>query len=147
MGYPWTGKEIGKPTQTHVWRCLAARAGLRSRADMLDHECIIGSPCYSFPHLEIGNRRAAPSHLSPAEKSGSSYRYGLRTSTSGRRSWRSLLLWLSFSVETHHIHSAPKIVVLVIGNFQMFPDLLNCGCVNSTWNVMALKKNSRRLPE
>lgn len=42
---------------------------------------------------------------------------------------------------------APKIVVLVIGNFQMLPDLLNCGCANSTWNVMALKKKPRRLPE
>lgn len=34
----------------------------------------------------------------------------------------------------------PEIIGLVIENVQMAPDLLSCACVNSAWNIAALKK-------
>lgn len=34
----------------------------------------------------------------------------------------------------------PEIIGLVISNVHIVPDLLNCACVNSIWNVAALKK-------
>jgi hypothetical protein len=34
----------------------------------------------------------------------------------------------------------PEIVEYVVDNICMVPDLLNCACVNSLWNVIALKR-------
>lgn len=34
----------------------------------------------------------------------------------------------------------PEIVKYVVDNICMVPDLLNCACVNSLWNLIALKR-------
>lgn len=51
-----------------------------------------------------------------------------------------LMMVAEFERNTRNPLLIPEIVGLVVNNIHIVPDLLNCACVNSTWNVAALRK-------